>query len=101
MSAGDPAIVVAIREQLPSFMLLAGDIGFASLSLRIQRVEVLFQPLFRALAGIDCSADAAHHWSPKKRGPDQCAPVMCFAMADSDRQVLPSMTYPLSTTSTW
>ncbi len=73
-------------------MLLAGDIGLAGLALRIERVEVLIQPLFGALAGIDGAADPTHHRTPKKRGPDHRAPVMCRAMADKDRQVLPSMT---------
>ncbi|SEP07764.1 hypothetical protein SAMN04490248_12316 [Salinihabitans flavidus] len=52
MAARDPAIIISVREQFPSLMLLAGDIGLAGLSLRIERIEVLFQPLFGAFAGI-------------------------------------------------
>ncbi len=73
-------------------MLLTCDIGLTGLSLSIEGVEILIQPLLRALAGVDGAADPAHHRTPKKRGPDQCAPVMCLAMAESERQVLPSMT---------
>ncbi len=81
-------------------MLLAGDIGFTSLPLRIEGVEVLIEPLFSALAGVDGAANPAHYRTPKKRGPDQCAPVMCLAMAESERQVLPFIKYPFEVTST-
>jgi hypothetical protein len=52
--------------------------------LRMQRVEVLLQPLFCGFAGIDRAA--AHGAQiPKKRGPDQRAPVMIRATSDSER----------------
>ena len=92
MTARDPPVIIMIPQHLPAFMFLTGDIGFTGLTLRIERVEILFQTLFGALACIDCTTDAAHHCTPKKRGPDHRAPVMCLAMADKDRQVLPSMT---------
>lgn len=82
-------------------MLLAGNISLAGFALGIERVEILLQLLFRALTGVYGTTDPAHQLTPKNRGPDQCAPVMWRAMADSDRQALPSITYLPSITSTW
>lgn len=72
-------------------MTLAGDIGGASLVLRIKRVEVLIEAFLGGFAGVDGAADAGrgHGFEvlvrPKKRGPDQWAPVICRAMAESER----------------
>jgi hypothetical protein len=44
-AAGLAAIVIPGVEQLPAFMLLAGNIGDTGLMLRIQRIEVLLQPV--------------------------------------------------------
>jgi hypothetical protein len=41
------------RQGLPTFAFLADDKGFASLALRLQRIELLLQALFRGLARID------------------------------------------------
>ena len=92
MSARYTAVVILARQQLPAFMFLAGNIGLTGLPLRMERVEILLKTIFGTLAGIDGAADPLHHCTPKKRGPDHRAPVMCRAMADKDRQVFPSMT---------
>ena len=84
MPAGDTAIVVVVVEQFPTLMLLTCDLGGTGLALCVERVEVLFQSVFRALAGIDGAADTTHQVSPKNRGPDQWAPVIRLATADSE-----------------
>lgn len=91
MTTRSSTIVIAVWQQLSAFMILAGDVGFTGLAPCIQRVDVLFQLLFRTLVGVDGTAHPSHHCTPKKRGPDHRAPVMCRAMADKDRQFLPSM----------
>jgi hypothetical protein len=42
-----------LREADPAFVALALDVGFASLSLGMQRIERLLQPFFGGFAGID------------------------------------------------
>ena len=97
MPAGDTTIIIEVGKQDPAFGLLAGDISRAGVALRIKRVELLIQPFFRTLPGVDGAADPLHGStrcfavSPKNRGPDQWAPVMYLAIADSDPQVLPSI----------
>ena len=46
-AARDTAIVVEGRQRPPSLMTLTEDVGLASLTLRMQRVELLFEPLLR------------------------------------------------------
>ena len=65
----------------------AFDIGFTSLALGIQRVEVLLQTRLGRIPGIDRTAlslrsHGAYAWSPKKRGPDQRVPVMARATSE-------------------
>ncbi len=89
-AAGKTAIVIALRQPHPAFRLLAGEIGSTSLVLGVKRVELLLQPLFRALAGVDSRADLLHASAPalllrsKNRGPDPVVPVICSAMADRE-----------------
>ena len=85
-AAGDAAIVIVVRDKLPAKAGLRGNEGRTGLPLGIEGVELLVEPFVGRLAGIDCAAKArggAH--SPKNLGPDQCAPVMRLAMAESDR----------------
>ena len=57
----------------------------------LEGVELLIEPLPVALAGVDGTSDPSHHRTPKKRGPDYCAPVMWRAIAESERHVRPSI----------
>ncbi|SMX25902.1 hypothetical protein BOA8489_04047 [Boseongicola aestuarii] len=88
VASRDAAVVVAVLNRDPSFMALAGDVGRASLSLCIERVEVLVQSLLARLAGVNCTASFRHAErfpeSPKNRGPDQAVPVIRLATAESD-----------------
>ena len=77
-------------------MLLAQNVGFACLALRVQGIEALIETFFRRLAGVD---RATHYLAvhrvfsaplvPKKAGPDHCVPVIRFAIGDSFRKVSP------------
>ncbi len=67
-------------------MPLAPDLGHASLPLGIQGVERLIEPLGVGLAGVDSTSHPALAQRiprirprPKKRGPDQWAPVIFLA----------------------
>ena len=51
--AGESAVVVALGNACPPLGLLARDERLSALALGIERVEVLVQPLFGALAGVD------------------------------------------------
>ncbi len=55
-STGAATVVVTLRQQLPTLMGLALDVGLTSLALGIQRVEVLLQARRGRLAGIDGTA---------------------------------------------
>ena len=98
VAAGEPAIVVAQRERRPAFADLACDVGLARLALSVEGIELLVQPLFRGLAGVDGAADDGNtgpgggfglgHFPPsrlKKRKPLQCVPVTLRATAESVR----------------
>jgi hypothetical protein len=54
--AGEATVVVALRQQLPTLMGLALDVGFTSLALGIQRIEVLLQARLGRFAGINGAA---------------------------------------------
>src|SRR5258706_1564520 len=84
-------IVIAGPDQGPAGMGLAFDIGGGSIVLRIQRVELLVEPVLGRDTGIDRAADRSDGWSlhdrasivdrsslsrkPKKRGPFHLVPV--------------------------
>jgi hypothetical protein len=57
-AAGEAPVVVAGGEGLPALGLLAGDERLGGLTLGVQRVELLIEPLLAALAGVDGAADA-------------------------------------------
>src|SRR5882762_6207496 len=111
--ARQPAIVVSLWEAGPAFVALALDIGFASLALGMQRIELLFQSLLGGFSGVDGTAPSppaarsrlAHVCTaalprPKKRGPDQCAPVILCAIWVREWWRSPSYSKPSSSTMT-
>src|SRR5258705_5082551 len=90
-----PAIVIAGTHQGPAGMGLAFDVGGGSIVLRVQRVELLVEPMLGRDPRIDRTADRSDGWSlhgrasvvdrsslsrrPKKRGPFHLVPVMAKA----------------------
>src|SRR5258706_9591509 len=56
-------IVIAGPDQGPAGMGLAFDIGGGSIVLRIQRVELLVEPVLSGDPGIDRAADRSDGWS--------------------------------------
>src|SRR5258705_3642154 len=90
-----PAIVIAGTHQGPAGMGLAFDVGGGSIVLRVQRVELLVEPMLGRDPRIDRAADRSDGWSlhgrasvvdrsslsrrPKKRGPFHLLPVMAKA----------------------
>src|SRR6185437_7800465 len=63
--AGEPAIIITLRQAPPAFVPLAVDEGLAGFALRLQRIEFLFEPLLGRLAGVDRTADGS---IPPRRG---------------------------------
>src|SRR5204863_3130644 len=57
VSAAEPSVVVPVRNELPAGLLLARDIGFGRLALRMKRVELLVEPFFGRFARVDGAAD--------------------------------------------
>src|SRR6266446_6867882 len=69
----EPAVVVAGSGQYPALVTLAADIGLASFALRLERVELLFEPFLGGFAGVDRAALPArvtprHRSPPSSRG---------------------------------
>ena len=70
-SPGIAAIIIVGRQSHPTFVLLACDKGLAGFALRIERVEVLLEPLLSRLARINGAAQlpaallCADHRSPR------------------------------------
>src|SRR5271169_7034629 len=103
--AGEPAVVISLGQAYPALVPLAVYEGFAGLTLRLQRIELLLEPFLGRFASINCASDGsvpprgcwprhrlasgkearARLVTPKNRGPDQCAPVICSAITVSDR----------------
>src|SRR5262249_32777038 len=52
-SAGEPAVIIARAQADPAFVPLAVDEGLAGFALRLQRIELLFEPLLGRLGGED------------------------------------------------
>jgi hypothetical protein len=65
-------------------MTLAEDVRFTRLSLGIQRIEGLLEPLLGRFAGIDGAANSSGHGflTPKNNGPDHRVPVISRAILD-------------------
>src|SRR4029077_7893862 len=69
----EPAVVVAGSGQYPALVTLAADIGLARFALRLERVELLFEPCLGEFAGVDRAALLAritprHRCPPSFRG---------------------------------
>ena len=92
-AAGEAAVVVAVGDEHPAFVLLALDVGERRLALGVEGVELHLEAFFRRLAGVDGAAELADgslHFalrdgrSAKNAGPFQRVPVIARAIADSD-----------------
>src|SRR6202158_1329288 len=93
--AGIPPIVIAGTDQGPAGMGLAFNVGGGGIVLRVQRVELLVEPVVGRNPSIDRAADrldggslhdrasmanrSSLSRSPKKRGPLHLVPVMAKA----------------------
>jgi len=55
----EAAIVVPVIYLRPAFVTLAGNVGCAGVTLRVEAVELLLEPLLGRLPGIDSAADGA------------------------------------------
>src|SRR5260221_799862 len=87
-AAGKPAIIIGGLDQPPALAPLAADKGLAGFALRLQRVELLLQPVLGGFAGVDGAAPyrrRRHGLRPKKRGPDQRVPGIKLAISDTER----------------
>jgi hypothetical protein len=94
ITAGEAAIVILGRNQLPAFMSLTDDVGFAGFPLSVERIEGLLEILFRGFAGVDGSADPGRighpfFLVPKNSGPDHWVPVISLAIFDRLENVDP------------
>src|SRR6476659_1780893 len=56
--------ILSRAQAHPAFVPLAVDEGLAGFALRLQRIELLFEPLLGRLAGVDRTADGS--------GPPHC-----------------------------
>jgi hypothetical protein len=63
--AGEPAVIISRAQVHPPFVPLAGDEGLAGFALRLQRIELLFEPLLGRFARVDRTADRS---IPPRRG---------------------------------
>jgi uncharacterized zinc-type alcohol dehydrogenase-like protein len=57
VAAGIAAVIVALGQQAPAGVLLAGDVRLGGVALGIETVEFLVQALFGRLAGVNGTAD--------------------------------------------
>src|SRR6202030_1224025 len=56
---GETAVIISRALAHPAFVPLAVDEGLAGFALRLQRIELLFEPLLGRLAGVDRTADGS------------------------------------------
>ena len=63
------AVVIALADELPSLMGLALDVGFRSLSLVVEGVEVLLQTGVGGDARVDGAANMGRASKPANRLP--------------------------------
>jgi hypothetical protein len=57
--AGKPAVVITCAHANPALVALAGDEGLTSFALRLQRIELLLEPLLGGFTGVDRTADGS------------------------------------------
>ena len=55
--AGIAGVIIELRQNDPALMPLTSNERLAGLALRVEGVELLFEPFFRGLAGVDGAAD--------------------------------------------
>src|SRR6202011_5876281 len=67
--AGEPAIVIPVRQAHPALVPLALDEGLTGFALRLKRIELLFEPLLGRLAGVDGATDRSPSSHPLGRWP--------------------------------
>src|SRR5262249_28579818 len=63
--AGEPAVIIARAQADPAFVPLAVDEGLTGLALRLQRIELLLEPLLGRFAGVDRTV---HGSAPPRSG---------------------------------
>jgi hypothetical protein len=56
---GEPAVVISRAQADPAFVPLAVDEGLAGFTLRLQRIELLLEPLLGRFAGVNRTADGS------------------------------------------
>ena len=92
------AIIIMAAHQRPAGMRLTADIGLGGITLGVERVEILVEPVIGGHPGINRTADPralcrGHARAsgsitfglsrrPKKRGPFQRVPVMAKAVSE-------------------
>jgi hypothetical protein len=105
-AAREASVVVHFGERGSSGVTLAGDVGLTYFALRVERVELLLEPIVGRFSGVDRATKnlaglrrsgfrmfalraldraACVLSQPKKRGPDQWAPVISRATIVRDR----------------
>src|SRR3984893_9722562 len=57
--AGEPTVIISRPQADPAFMPLAVDEGLAGFALRLQRIELLFEPFLGRFASVDRTADGS------------------------------------------
>src|SRR5580704_676915 len=57
--AGEPAVIISRVQAHPAFVPLAVDEGLAGFALRLQRIELLLEPLLGRFAGVDHTTDGS------------------------------------------
>src|SRR5690348_6356199 len=57
--AGEPAVIIRRAQAHPALVPLAVDEGLARFALRLQRIELLFEPLLGRFAGVNRTTDAS------------------------------------------
>src|SRR3984957_1446032 len=57
--AGEPTVIISRPQADPAFMPLAVDEGLAGFALRLQRIELLFEPFLGRFASVDPTADCS------------------------------------------
>src|SRR6202022_3640076 len=114
--AGVSSIVIAGADQSPAGMGLALDIGRGGIVLRVQRVELLVEPVVGRNPGIDRTADRLYGGSLhgrasmadrsslsrrlKKRGTFHLVPVIAKATLERLSEVWPFQAKPSALTIT-
>src|SRR4029077_20897786 len=72
--AREPAVIIRRAEAHPTFVPLARDDGVPGFARRLQRIDLLLEPLLRRFAGVDRTAHGPvsprcrswfFHWRPR------------------------------------